>query len=453
MCVGLAADGRLYPSGENLSAIDTYDLYVSNMADHSINRLTWYGDTTSADRYDRDKGLAYPTSANVVNGTDSWNSEIEYVADGVTGQAPRVPSHATIDSNNNVWCQDAAHGLLWKIYTQLPTPTFPIGGFSTYPATGDYYLSGGYSYGRNRNDPEVEYALLCSAATVSTQSDMNGDTLDPSAALQYLSSNPLASPATVRLYPNYRGPGKTYTVYNALTATGAEREYNSDGIGIGSLMSFGRTILDADFIHPAETNPSGYMFVSAASSFSKSYCDSLDGSFWDDRTFIGPASAFERTNTHVAQYVSGYDDLWTTHSFDINLGSFLYRWGKWIYNDFDDENPTSAFSTEHTNQGQTFSDVNYHFRIPNHLGNPTDVRVSGDRYNVSGYMVSYPNVYDRSGNAATDWFLGMNYVDVYERWPTPKFCVNECTSSIGDQFWGPCNTLGLSDIPEGLGNE
>jgi hypothetical protein len=218
-------------------------------------------------------------------------------------------------------------------------------------------------------------------------------------------------------------------------------------------MTFGHTILEADYIHPAETPPSGHMYVSAASSFGKTYCDSYDGSFWDDRTYIGPASAFERMNLFQAQYVSGYDDLWTTHVLDVDMGSFVYRWGKWEYSDADGHNVMSAFTTERTTSGKSFTDVNYHFTTPNLSGKPNYVTRMADRYTVSGYAISYPNVYDLAGNASTDWYLGTNYVDVAERWPTPQFCIAECSANISEQFWDECSSLTLDEVPEDLFNE
>lgn len=242
-------------------------------------------------------------------------------------------------------------------------------------------------------------------------------------------------------------------------------EFNSDNFGVNSLMQMNRVEVGPDIIHPRPLRPTADTRISRSVSTSHNdRCDTFDDqSFWDKRTLI-----FDNE-----QSTSGYDDLDTTHQiYNITTNGRHLIWHRYEYNDrnivgsnvkrhkFDvDEDTYDLLHPDEiydNSPEMVWLTPNYTTLVPPYSPLAmlsANSAYANNQYWVDLYLDYTPSVYNFWVANVDGVYecvqVGKHRSHVFERWPTPDFCIrgignSESTDKItdydlvGQGFWGDC---------------
>lgn len=249
-----------------------------------------------------------------------------------------------------------------------------------------------------------------------------------------------------------------------------DNEYNSDNFGLNCLNQLNLVEVGPDIIHPKILKPTAKTKITKA--FSTSHddkCDTFDSSaFWDSKTSI----------FNGAQTASGYDDLDTTHYiYDIETN---YRHLIYHRYEYHDRTVIGANIDGYLTKRYLFEyDENYDlinledvidnspeivWHTPNYVAlippydsldelSANDPHAKNNQYWVDLYLDYVPSVYNlwlKEEDGQYEFVqVGHHDIHVFERWPTPDFCVRGIgnTESVdkitdydlmGTYYWGEC---------------
>ena len=421
-----------FPTNGMLYDFDSQEVVQTNLLEKRIHFLT-YNPTASS--------LTYPT-AMYLSAFDNlgWSTKCPYFYDD-TGISGRIPKHASVDDNNGTWVFSpssvGASAGVYNLRSNVNNTTFPYGLQCTYPP------SASCAYGnRNHNSsPEQEYSLILKYAN--SGSVAKGETITLDSAIQYLAVNTYPPETyrksnvynkTRRIYGYFDSSGvrgvsnNLYTYRFAQSIDPVMQEYNSDNTGIGCIYTLGYVRLDADFIHPTVVEPSGSLVITKAECTSESKCNTELESIWSDHTFV----------SSNAQYASGYDNLTTTHYMSgVNMGGYEPLGTQWKYND-----PSQLLNSydqllSDSDNIYIFTESNNHWLIPNVYGRPDGEYLNSGVLSVTGSVLTNPNLYSYAERSSTMAArpIGINYVDVYERWGTAELCALTDNCDVSEEFW------------------
>lgn len=364
------------------------------------------------------------------------------------------PTHIAVDDTNSIWVfgRGPAVSGVYKIKRNPLNDVYPCGLSAVY--TSDVKLFGNAN---NNTSDVVEKALLCKYALSGYSAVSGGATFSHADAVSYLSAHEFPDEMTSLAYVYNKGAavkrdhtgkytkavtGPVYRYQNPVP-TSVDYEYNSNNTGIASVFTMGCVDLDPDYCHPEPTPPSGVLVISEVRQGTNTVCDEIDDpDFWNDKSFV----SVNRLSG------AGYDDLTTTHVLSsVSMGSYELVGTWWNYTD--ETEPVSSFE-RHVGDSLSyldalwFEDPVYHWKTPNVLGTPLGSVTSAvnplrqRQHYVHAGVITYKNVYEYSEELVlgyTNHYIGMNTVDVYERWPTPVVCAGGERCGASEDFWGTCD--------------
>jgi hypothetical protein len=433
---GLASN---FPTYGSLSGT-TYDIYQVNETENKVHKLHWMGTS-----FNNVSGLTY-NSLTPVASSDYWS---------VTN-----PTHVSVDSQNNVWVIQEYNSLVMNpneltlIYTLCSTNGFASGGNCVYPtmlAQNDF-VTQNYVYGRNGNNPYIEYYLTRATTfnnTITshytngqylstygvTLTGTNTDKITNAKNWVLNGSNYLTS--GIRVYPNYVDTNKTATFSRVISTD--TMEYNSDNLGTLMLFNTQEVESDPDFIHPSVTYPQISLNIV------NPVCVSIncDGTFWQDQV----------KQDVLFTEASGYDDLKVTLSATlITSGSFVTNDYTFVYDDKIQDIGGHVNKIDTTTQNNYIA---YTYNDPSINGKPSNRTVQPDvttgKYTSHGLINFEPDCYLLIGDTVVG-SVSSNTVDatVFERWPTARFYVTPIdTAEIRNTALSSWNLGSASAFPVG----
>lgn len=249
-----------------------------------------------------------------------------------------------------------------------------------------------------------------------------------------------------------------------------DNEFNSDNFGLNCLNQLNRVEIGPDIIHPKILKPAAKTkIIKAFSTSHTDLCDTFDSSgFWDEHTSI----------FNDAQTASGYDDLDTTHyiyDIETNYRNLIYH--RYEYHD---KTAVGANTEGYITRRHLFEkDENYDlinlenvidnspdivWHTPNYVAlippygslatlSANDPHAKNNQYWVDMYLDYAPSIYNlwlRSEDNQYEFIqVGHHDIHVFERWPTPDFCIRGIGNSesidkiteydlVGTYYWGDC---------------